>query len=192
MDDSGSPHDFDAWQAVAASGTVLEQVEAEKSRTPAVLERWRAAFGAESVRIALELCEARRRLVLKWPEASGWIADRSGAEQASSALAARYKAQQLIDRGVTRVTDLMCGIGGDTAALHQADLEVQAIDHDPFRVRCAAHNETNDLVCFVGMISTEPTIFVDPVPEHSEINETNDSRWFRCVAQRNQRFRWFR
>ena len=140
MDDSGSPHDFDAWQAVAASGTLLKQVEAEKSRTPAVLERWRAAFGAESVRIALELCEARRRLVLKWPEASRWIADRSGAEQASSALAARYKAQQLIDRGVTRVTDLMCGIGGDTAAFHQADLEVQAIDHDPFRVRCAAHN----------------------------------------------------
>ena len=140
MDDSGSPHDFDVWQAVAASGTVLKQVEAEKSRTPAVLERWRAAFGAESVRIALELCEARRRLVLKWPEASGWIADRSGAEQASSALAATYKANQLRKRGVIRVTDLMCGIGGDTAAFHRAGLEAHAIDHDPFRVRCAAHN----------------------------------------------------
>ena len=140
MDDLGSPHNFDAWQALAASGTLLERVKAEKNRTPAVLERWRNAFGPESVRIALELCEARRRLVLKWPEASEWIADRSGAEQASSALAAKYKANQLRDRGVTRVTDLMCGIGGDTAAFQQASLEVRAIDHDPFRVRCAAHN----------------------------------------------------
>ncbi|MEL7066954.1 MAG: class I SAM-dependent methyltransferase, partial [Planctomycetota bacterium] len=105
-----------------------------------VLERWRNEFGAELVHIALELCEARRRLVLKWPEASGWIADRSGAEQASSALAATYKANQLRKRGVIRVTDLMCGIGGDTAAFHRAGLEAHAIDHDPFRVRCAAHN----------------------------------------------------
>ena len=57
MDDSGSPHDFDAWQAVAASGTLLKQVEAEKNRTPAVLERWRAAFGAESVRIAVKIAK---------------------------------------------------------------------------------------------------------------------------------------
>ena len=140
MKDAGSPHDFDTWQAVAASGTLLDRVEAEKNRTPAVLERWRNEFGAELVHIALELCEARRRLVLKWPEASGWIADRSGAEQASSALAATYKANQLRKRGVIRVTDLMCGIGGDTAAFHRAGLEAHAIDHDPFRVRCAAHN----------------------------------------------------
>ena len=140
MKDAGSPHDFDTWQAVAASGTLLDRVAAEKSRTPAVLERWRNEFGAELVHIALELCEARRRLVLKWPEASGWIADRSGAEQASSALAATYKANQLRKRGVIRVTDLMCGIGGDTAAFHRAGLEAHAIDHDPFRVRCAAHN----------------------------------------------------
>ena len=140
MNDAGSPHDFDTWQAVAASGTLLDRVAAEKSRTPAVLERWRNEFGAELVHIALELCEARRRLVLKWPEASGWIADRSGAEQASSALAATYKANQLQKRGVIRVTDLMCGIGGDTAAFHRAGLEAHAIDHDPFRVRCAAHN----------------------------------------------------
>lgn len=140
MNDAGSPHDFDTWQAVAASGTLLDRVAAEKSRTPAVLERWRNEFGAELVHIALELCEARRRLVLKWPEASGWIADRSGAEQASSALAATYKANQLQKRGVIRVTDLMCGIGGDTAGFHRAGLEAHAIDHDPFRVRCAAHN----------------------------------------------------
>ena len=140
MNDAGSPHDFDTWQAVAASGTLLDRVAAEKSRTPAVLERWRNEFGAELVHIALELCEARRRLVLKWPEASGWIADRSRAEQASSALAATYKANQLQKRGVIRVTDLMCGIGGDTAAFHRAGLETHAIDHDPFRVRCAAHN----------------------------------------------------
>ena len=140
MNDAGSPHDFDTWQAVAASGTLLDRVAAEKSRTPAVLERWRNEFGAELVHIALELCEARRRLVLKWPEASGWIADRSGAEQASSALAATYKANQLRKRGVIRVTDLMCGIGGDTAAFHRAGLEAHAIDHDPFRVSCAAHN----------------------------------------------------
>lgn len=140
MNDAGSHHDFDTWQAVAASGTLLDRVAAEKSRTPALLERWRNEFGAELVHIALELCEARRRLVLKWPEASGWIADRSGAEQASSALAATYKANQLRKRGVIRVTDLMCGIGGDTAAFHRAGLEAHAIDHDPFRVRCAAHN----------------------------------------------------
>ena len=140
MNDAGSHHDFDTWQAVAASGTLLDRVAAEKSRTPALLERWRNEFGAELVHIALELCEARRRLVLKWPEASGWIADRSGAEQASSALAATYKANQLQKRGVIRVTDLMCGIGGDTAAFHRAGLEAHAIDHDPFRVRCAAHN----------------------------------------------------
>ena len=51
-----------------------------------------------------------------------------------------YKAIQLQKRGVIRVTDLMCGIGGDTAAFHRAGLEAHAIDHDPFRVRCAAHN----------------------------------------------------
>ena len=87
----------------------MELVEAEQKRTPAVLERWRSEFGAESVRIALELCEARRRLILKWPEASGWIADRSGAEQASSKAAALHKANQLQLREVTHVTDLMCG-----------------------------------------------------------------------------------
>ena len=140
MDDSGSPNDFDSWQAVAASGALLERVEAEQNRTPAVLERWRSEFGAESVRIALELCEARRRLILKWPEASGWIADRSGAEQASSKAAALHKANQLQLREVTHVTDLMCGIGGDTAAFRKAQFEVRAIDHDPFRAQCAAHN----------------------------------------------------
>ena len=131
MDDSGSLHD----STLAGRGGIRHVVEAGRSGekpNPAVLERWRAAFGEESVRIALELCEARRRLVSNGRKPR-MVADRSGAEQASSALAARYKAQQLIDRGVTRVTDLMCGIGGDTAAFHQADLEVQAIDHDPFR-----------------------------------------------------------
>ena len=125
------------WQHPARCWTGSQR---RKRRTPAVLERWRNEFGAELVHIALELCEARRRLVLKWPEASGWIADRSGAERASSALAATYKANQLRKRGVIRVTDLMCGVGGDTAAFHRAGLEAHAIDHDPFGFVALAHN----------------------------------------------------
>ena len=140
MNFSGSPNDFDSWQAVASSSALLAVIQSTDDRSPAALERWRSEFGADHVRIALELNDARRRMESKWPGASNWIVDRQGAEQASSKASGIHKAQRIQERGMTKVTDLMCGVGGDSAAFTNAKLETRAVDLDPFRAQCAGHN----------------------------------------------------
>ncbi|MAV55050.1 MAG: hypothetical protein CMJ28_03755, partial [Phycisphaerae bacterium] len=62
MNFSGSPNDFDSWQAVASSSALLAVIQSTDDRSPAALERWRSEFGADHVRIALELSDARRRM----------------------------------------------------------------------------------------------------------------------------------
>ncbi len=61
-------------------------------------------------------------------------------EQATRASVARHRAERLAAAGVTAVTDLGCGIGGDLVALARAGLRVRGVELDPVRAAIARAN----------------------------------------------------
>jgi SAM-dependent methyltransferase len=105
----------------------------------------RAGYTLEQVAVALHLLDARRKAVAKFgaARAATLIADPEGVEQASSAAAAGVKASRFAEAAranAPAVLDLCCGIGGDTMALRDAGLAVEAVDADPLRAWMAGHN----------------------------------------------------
>ena len=101
---------------------------------------------AELTRIVLHLLDGRRRLASKWADAAGALADPPGAEMASSAAAARWKAARfarvLPAAGIDRVLDLCTGIGGDLRELarHMASIPTVGVELDPLRAWMAQRN----------------------------------------------------
>lgn len=91
--------------------------------------------------MALVLAEARRRAVWKFGALAGALwADPQGVEMASSALAARYKAERCAGVGSgSPAFDLCCGIGGDAIALGRV-LGLTCVDLDPVRAWMAGMN----------------------------------------------------
>jgi hypothetical protein len=64
----------------------------------------------------------------------------NGFEQSTRTSVATYRADRLLDLGVTSVADLCCGIGGDAIALARAGVRVLAVDRDPLTVAVARAN----------------------------------------------------
>ncbi|WP_312171436.1 class I SAM-dependent methyltransferase [Microbacterium sp.] len=74
------------------------------------------------------------------PFAERMLFTRAGLEQATRLGVAARHAQRLRRAGVSRVSDLGCGIGGDALAFTGAGLEVVAVDADEVTSAIAAYN----------------------------------------------------
>lgn len=74
------------------------------------------------------------------PFAARMLFTRAGLEQATRLGVAARHAQRLRRAGVSRVSDLGCGIGGDALAFTGAGLEVVAVDADEVTSAIAAYN----------------------------------------------------
>ncbi len=91
-------------------------------------QRLRDEWGAELVRAALSLCDARLRAAGKLPSANLVWLTRIGLEQSTAWAVAHHKAQRFPEGD--SICDLCCGIGVDAAALAGRG-HVLAVDRDP-------------------------------------------------------------
>lgn len=154
----------EAWRTLAgpeAAALVAAADEiAHAGATPAAIMRMRGRFPGAPVSEAIELAAARRRGMVKFPNASSLLLDRHGVEQATSAVVAAWKAGRFGDRAVL---DLCCGIGGDAMAL-AARGPCIGVDRDPVRAlmtACNAGIETR--VAAVESTSLDaPLVHLDP------------------------------
>jgi hypothetical protein len=118
----------------------LRSAAALDLRGPALLRelsRLRKTLSAEQASAVLEQTALRRRAADKFTHAAAMLFTAEGLEQSSGELLADHAARRY--RHVHRVADMCCGIGGDTLALATQSL-VDAVDIDPIRLACAAHN----------------------------------------------------
>src|SRR5579875_1529472 len=101
------------------------------------LSRLRRQLSAAQAGAVLEQVALRRRAERKFSRAADMLFTAEGLEQSSGELLARHSAARY--RGLSRVADCCCGIGGDSLALAE-HVRVDAYDTDPVRLACAAHN----------------------------------------------------
>ena len=103
--------------------------------------------GHEPQLVALCISQAklRSRAVSKFGSdlAGTMLFTEEGLEQATRQQVAAWHAQKFLTHGIKSVTDLGCGIGGDTLAFAQAGLEVTAIEKDELTANIAKQNLIN-------------------------------------------------
>ncbi|MFT5422293.1 MAG: hypothetical protein ACI89L_000050 [Phycisphaerales bacterium] len=136
--------------------------------------RARVHFSPDVVSCAAELARGRDKTGDKWaPEmAAQIVGDREGIEMASGWHVANHKGRRFAEAGFTRVTDLCCGIGGDSMGLVAQGLDVLGVDHDETRAWMCAQNASiaspagtcETLACDVldGRIPTDTAFHLDP------------------------------
>ena len=133
--------DFAQWKAVADDAELLRRAAGADPTRVADLARLRKRYSAAQVALAIDLLRARAKAADKFPPPSdSIIADPAGVEQATARRVAEHKARELRARGITRVLDVGCGVGGDAVGLTAQGLEVLALDRDPTRAAMAGHN----------------------------------------------------
>lgn len=166
----------DAAAAVEAEGT-----------SAAGVSRLRRIGDAGLVAAALDLAKARRKAAAKFGEetAARLVADSSGVEMATSALAGAHKAARYVrhlGHGAT-VVDLCCGIGGDAMTLHAAGLKVVGVDMDPCRAWMAGINagvETRRAdVLDESVTAIEGGFHLDPARREEGRQQTRGKRLYR-------------
>ncbi|UGY95179.1 class I SAM-dependent methyltransferase [Streptomyces gobiensis] len=140
----------------------------------AIATRLRREHPAQLVSAALGQARLRQRAVAKFgaEDAARMYFTSNGVEQATRTSVAEYRAARFTTRGVRRLADLCCGIGGDAIALARAGVTVLAVDRDPLtcavvranaavlgladriEVRCAEVGDVD--------ISGYDAVFIDP------------------------------
>ncbi|WP_185921903.1 methyltransferase domain-containing protein [Streptomyces sp. WAC06614] len=107
-----------------------------------VATRLRREHPAGLVSAALGQARLRQRAVAKFgaEDALRMYFTPHGAEMATRAAVAAYRAERMAALGVRSVADLCCGIGGDAIALARAGIRVLAVDRDPLTVAVARAN----------------------------------------------------
>lgn len=136
---------LETWRALmhADHASLRSAAAAVDATDVASVSALRAVHPADLVHAALQLAEARRKAADKLGGcAASLVADVQGVEQAGHRHVSRYKARRIaaaLPRGA-RVADLCCGIGADARALHDAGLDVLAVDRDPVRAWMAKQN----------------------------------------------------
>src|SRR5262249_25721522 len=100
-------------------------------------KRLHRRHGADLARAALETVLLRQRAGAKFSRAASMYFTREALEQASGEGVARHRAQRF--RGLGRVGDLGCSVGGDTLALAERG-EVVGVERDPLRLAMARQN----------------------------------------------------
>lgn len=131
------------WKRVAGDTALLAGAARVGAGDVAAMARLRRGHDAEAVRVALRLCEARRKAAVKFAAmADTLVADPAGVEQSTSLAVGRFKASLLraASGAGAAVLDLCCGIGGDAVAFAQAGLCVRGVDADPLRAWMASQN----------------------------------------------------
>lgn len=99
----------------------------------------RQEVSREEAHALLETALLRQKAAGKFERAAAMYFTRTGLEQASSQAVAEYRAARFAQAGLQRVTDLACGIGGDSLALC-AQAQVLGVDKDPLRLAMARQN----------------------------------------------------
>ncbi|MFJ4044485.1 SAM-dependent methyltransferase [Microbacterium sp. NPDC089987] len=111
---------------------------------------------------------------------------RAGLEQATRLNVATMHAVRLRRAGITRVSDLGCGIGGDSLAFAGAGLSVEAVDADEVTSAIAAYNLAPfpDATVRQGVaedsLPPEGAVWLDPARRtagHSETTRTSAADW---------------
>lgn len=119
----------------------LPPVESADDVARTVTALRKAGHSPDLVSAVVTQARLRARAQAKFgPFAGRMLFTRAGLEQATRlAIAARH-ASRFRDRGLTRVADLGCGIGGDALGLAGLGLEVTAVDADEVTAAIAAYN----------------------------------------------------
>ena len=115
---------------------------------------------------ALELAQARRKAEGRLREVDRLLLDRHGAEQATSARVAAWKALRF---GAWPVIDLCCGIGGDSMALATRG-DCRGVDRDPVRAFMASVNAGIE-----GVVGRAEEIEVDDAMVHIDPARRDES-----------------
>lgn len=97
----------------------------------------RRRLTADQASAVIEQAGLRRRAEAKFGRAAEMLFTPDGFEQSSGERLSAHSAARY--RGISRIADLCCGIGGDTLALAREG-RVDAYDQDPVRLACAEHN----------------------------------------------------
>ena len=156
----------------AAAPLLLAAEEVGNAPSVAAIEKLRRDFDHEEVRLAIELLSARQVARRKFPNRMDILCDRSGAEQASSALAADWKAERF---GNNAVVDLCCGIGGDAMSLAARGPTV-GVDHSPERAAMCSHNAgiKTEIGDVTSIELNAPLVHIDPARRDEA---TGQRRW---------------
>jgi len=146
-----SDEQLTTWQWLASDEGLAAIDTMPLSPTTADIAALRKTMSAEQVRAASDAKRARVKGAKKLDAefAQRMISDLPGIEMASSARSSLYKAQRfakLLSQG-SRVTDLCCGIGGDSWGLDKAGLTPIGVDRSPVRAWMYQYNTGFDVVC---------------------------------------------
>jgi hypothetical protein len=136
----------------------------------AAFEKLRKRCPASLAKAALETVLLRHKARAKFALADRMFFTREALEQASGALASRYRAGRFA--AFPSVLDLCCGIGADTIALAAAGRRVSAHDRDNLRLEMAranvaAYGLTDRVTFALGDVTCPPlrgeaAAFIDP------------------------------
>lgn len=135
--------DLATWQQVIGDARLLGRAGEVDASDVSSVASLRRDYPADQVAVALEVCRARLKALIKFGERGRSLAaDVAGIEQASGGAVAAYKADRLKAAlgEQARIADLCCGIGGDSMAMVDAGLDVLAVDRQPIRAWMAGHN----------------------------------------------------
>jgi hypothetical protein len=118
--------------------------------------------------------DLRERLVARWGDAPRWLLTRDGIEQATHPIVRQWRANRLAELGLTRIADLGCALGFETASFAEAGLAVRAVECDIETAAIAAmnlasHNARVDVFDVVAdsdalaaVLADVDAVFVDP------------------------------
>ncbi len=126
-----------AWLASPEGQAVCTEMAEHPADTPTAILRWRERLDAALVSAAWMQVTLRRAAVEKFTLADQMLLDRVGLEQSSGEVVATHKARRFA--GMSAITDLCCGIGGDSLALAE-HAPVAAVDISGPRVTMAEYN----------------------------------------------------
>jgi hypothetical protein len=106
----------------------------------ALVERLRARYGPGKAAALVETLRLRQKAIDKFSRGREMFLTAGGLEQATHEIVAAHRARRYVAAGISLVSDLGCGIGGDAIALALAGLTVIAVDREWLRVKLAQAN----------------------------------------------------
>ncbi|MEU2394732.1 methyltransferase domain-containing protein [Streptomyces sp. NPDC007369] len=169
-----TPEDFAALLTPEGRALLDSLRDYDPGQELAVATRLRREHPARLVSAALGQARLRQRAVAKFgaEDAFRMYFTPGGAEMATRAPVAAYRAQRFAALGVRSVADLCCGIGGDALALARLGIRVLAVDRDPLTAAVArANTEALGLADLVEVREADVTgvdtagydaVFIDP------------------------------
>ncbi|MFJ9645182.1 MULTISPECIES: class I SAM-dependent methyltransferase [unclassified Streptomyces] len=168
-----TPEDFAALLTPEGRALLDSLRDYDPGQELAVATRLRREHPAPLVSAALGQARLRQRAAAKFGEdAFRMYFTPGGAEMATRAPVAAYRAERFAALGVRSVADLCCGIGGDALALARLGIRVLAVDRDPLTAAVARANaEALGLADLVEVVEADVTgvdtsgydaVFLDP------------------------------